>query len=148
MLQHTRATWAHTCIAPEDTLQMCRDPLNPRRFVRRSAVKQMTRSLPLDCTSCHSNIRIVTQAQHLVGSRKEHWYYWTFGGFFFVEKVEVVLGIHFWTCKHTKLEVDAKVVAVPDLRMCRILEPCKLQQLLLLCLRKPSPWIAAVERLP
>jgi len=148
MLQHTRVTWARTCIVPEDTLQMCRDPLNPRRFVRRSAVKQMTRSLPLDCMSCHSDILIVAQTQHLVASRKEHWYNQTFGGFFFVEKVEVVLGIHFWTCKYTKLEVDDKAVAVPDLLIIRVLEPCKLQQLLLLCLQRPSPWIAAVERLP
>ncbi len=148
MLKHARATWAHTCIAPEDTLQMCREPLNPRRFVRRSAVKQMTRSLPLDCMSCHSNIRIVAQMQHLVGSRKEHWYNQTFGGFFFVEKVEVVLGTHFWTCTYTKLEAAAKVVAVLDLLMSRVTEPCKLQQPLLLCLQKPSPWIAAVERLP
>ena len=33
----------------------------------------------------------------------EHWYNQTFGGFFFVEKVEVVLGTHFWTCTYTKI---------------------------------------------
>ncbi len=65
-----------------------------------------------------------------------------------MEKVEVVLGTHFWTCTYTKFEAAAKVVAVLDLLMSRVLEPCKLQQPLLLCLQKPSPWIAAVERLP
>ena len=65
-----------------------------------------------------------------------------------MEKVEVVLGIHFWTCEHMQLEIDDKTVAVPDPLISRALEPYKLQQLLLLCLQRPSPWIAAVERLP
>ncbi len=98
--------------------------------------------MPFQYIYCRSN------AQHLVASRKEHWYNQTFGGFLFVEKVEVVLRIHFWTCEHTQLEVDDKAVAVPDPLISRVLEPCKLQPLLLLCLQKPSPWIAAVGRLP
>lgn len=65
-----------------------------------------------------------------------------------MEKVEVVLGTHFWTCAHTQHEAEDKAVAVPDPLFSRALEPYKLQQLWLLCWQRPSPWIAAVERLP
>ena len=101
-------------------------------------------------TACYAIpiFRIVAQTKHLADSRKEHWCNQAFEGVFFVEKVEVVLGTRFWTCEHTQLEVDDKAVAVPDPLISRVLEPCKLQPLFLLCLQRPSPWIAAVERLP
>lgn len=66
-----------------------------------------------------------------MASKQEHWYKQSFGDFLFVEKVE-------------QTEVDDKAVDADDL-ISRVLEPCKLQQLLRLCLQRPSLWISTVE---
>ena len=80
----------------------------------------MTGSLPLGCLSCRSETCIVAQTQHLVASRKEHWYNQSFGDFLLVEKVE-------------QIEADDKAVGADNLLISRVLELCKLQQLLRLC---------------